>query len=181
MNIYGKIGFIFVAFAFLSSGFLSGIGAEEHKLGYADFLVVYHSYYKTKQEDVRLKEEGEDLQKEIDKDEEEIKTLERKIESGLLTEEKKKEVKNQIKKKGEALSRKIRRLNFRISGQRKKVVEELVRELREKIQTFGAQEKYKLIFDGKDLLYADTALNITPQIVGYINQDQPISEEAREE
>jgi len=181
MKIKGKTVLTFVAFVLLVTGFIPQIGAEENKIGYADFLVIYHSYYKTKQEDTLLKKEGDSLQKEIDKDEEKIKILEKKIESGLLTEEKKKEIENQIKEKREALMKKARKLNFRMSEQRRKVVEELVIELRKKVQTFGTQEKYKLILDGKDLIYADTALDITRQIVDYINQDQPVPEETNTE
>lgn len=144
-----------------------GIG----KIGYADFLTIYHSYNQTKEEDKRLKERGDELQKKIDAEREKISKLEKKMASGILSEEEKKKLTKEIEEAKRQVNRKIKDYNLEINSERRETIDKLIRQLRSKITRFGEEQGYTIIFDTKDLLFADTNLDLTKEIVDYVNRE----------
>lgn len=143
---------------------------EVRKIVYADFLTIYYSYNRTKEEDKKLKQKGDEIQKKIDAMKEEIKELEKKMDSGILSEEKKKRLAEEIEETKLRLNRKIKDYNLEIESERRETIDKLIQELRLKITEFGKERGFTLILDAKDLLFADTGLDVTKEIVDYINK-----------
>lgn len=145
---------------------------KEGKIGFADFLIIYHSYSQTKVEDERLKEKGSELQTKIDIEKAKIEELEKKMNSGILSEEEKEKLSKEIEDTKTQAKRKIQEFNLEIDSDRRQTIDKLIGELREKISRFAREEGYIMIFDKNELIFSDTSLDLTEEIVGYINNKE---------
>lgn len=167
---------VFSIFFFIVTGVLSeqtssnlkDTGAED--IVFADFLTVYHSYYKTKQEDEKLREKGQQLQAQIEKEREKIAELEKKMNSGILSEEEKNKLQQDIEEAKRKASREIQEFNLEIESERQNVIDKLIAELRGKISDFGKERGYTVILDKSEVLFSDEDLDVTKDMVDYVNK-----------
>jgi len=141
------------------------------KIGFADFLIIYHSYSQTKVEDERLKEKGLQLQKKIDADKNKIIEIEKRINSGILSEEEKENLNKEIEELKAQITKNIQEFKLEIASDEKQTIEKLIGDLRAKISNYGKEKSYTIIFDKNDLIFSDTQFDLTREIVDYINKD----------
>jgi outer membrane protein len=156
----------------LSAGKSSNVKEERGgKIGFVDFLIIYHSYSQTKVEDERLKEKGNELQAKIDLEREKIAELEKKMDSGVLSEKEKEKLSKEIEDAKTQAQSKIQEFNLEINNDRKKTIDKLIEELKDKISRFGKENDYIMILDKNEPIFSDTSLDLTKEIVDYINKD----------
>jgi outer membrane protein len=142
-----------------------------NKMGFADFLTIYHSYSKTKIEDERLKEEGQELQGKIDVDKNKITELEKRMNSGILSEEEKENLGKEIEELKTQIAGNIQEFNVKIDSERRQAIDKLVADLKDKISNYGKEKGYVMIFDQSQLIFSDTRLELTQEIIDYINKN----------
>lgn len=141
------------------------------KMGFADFLTIYHSYFRTKKEDKRLNEKGNELQAKLELEKGKIAELEKKMNSGILSETEKGKLNKEMEDTKMQVSKKIQEFNLEIESDRRKTIDKLIEELREKISNFGKGKGYSMIFDKNELIFSDTSFDLTKEIVDYINKE----------
>ncbi len=141
------------------------------KIGVADFLIIYHSYSQTKAEDERLKEKGYELQEKIDADKNKITELEKRINSGILSEEEKENLNKEIEELKAQITKNIKEFNLQMDSERKQVIDKLIEDLRAKISNYGQEKGYVMIFDKNELIFSDTILDLTQEMVDYVNKN----------
>ncbi len=143
----------------------------ENKTGFADFLAIYHSYSQTKLEDKKLKEKGRELQEEINVDRDKISELEKKLNSGILSEKEKEVLDKEIEELKKQIARKIQEFNSKIDSERRQAIDKLIEELRLKISEYGKEKGYAMIFDQNELIFSDTRFDLTQEIIDYVNKN----------
>lgn len=174
--------FFAVSVCMLSAADLSKAGKQTtEKIGFADFLTIYHSYYPTKAEDERLKVKGNELQAKLDIEKGKIAELEKKMNSGILSEEEKGKLNKEMEDTKTQVSKKIQEFNLEIEGDRRKTIDRLIVELKEKISTFGKEKGYIMILDQNQLIFSDTSLDLTKEIVDYTNKDVSVPTDIKKE
>ena len=173
MGTKNKVVLTLVLFVFLSAsiGVLSQEKQKANKIGFADFLTIYHSYSATKVEDERLKEKGTEFQTQIDTEKVKIAELEKKMGSGVLSEEEKGKLSKEIEEAKTQISKKIQEFNLEIESDRRQTIDKLIGELRDKISVYGKEKGYSIILDKNQLIFSDTNLDITQEIVEYVNKE----------
>ncbi len=141
------------------------------KIGFADFLTIYHSYSRTEEEDERLKEKGNEIQAKLDLEKGKIAELEKKMNSGILSETEKGKLSKEMEEVKMQVNKKIQEFNLEIESDRRKTIDKLIEELREKISNFGKEKSYSMILDKNELIFSDTSFDLTKEIVNYINKE----------
>ncbi|HEX67701.1 MAG TPA: OmpH family outer membrane protein [bacterium] len=135
----------------------------------ADLLKVFQSYYKTKEADDYLKSKADELQKEIDVMRGEINDLDKLLKSGILSGEEKAKKTKEMEEKKRALQEKIKNSNLLMMEERRRKVEEILKELQEKVKEFAKKKGYKLIIDKKDVLFAEETVDVTEELIDFVN------------
>ena len=141
------------------------------KIAFADFLAIYHSYYKTKIEDNRLREKGIQLKGTIDTEKNKITELENRMNSGILSEEQKSKLSVEIEELKLKIENQLQEFKLELASDERQTIENLIGDLRAKISEYGKEKGYIMIFDKNDLIFSDTGLDITDEIVGYVNEN----------
>ncbi|MDD5454269.1 MAG: OmpH family outer membrane protein [Candidatus Ratteibacteria bacterium] len=141
------------------------------KFGFADFLTVYHSYSKTKIEDERLKAKGLEFQRKIDLDKDKISELEKKINSGVISEKEKEILNKEIEEIKTQITKNIKEFNSGIDSEQRQAIDKLIEDLRIKISNYGKEKGYIMIFDKNELIFSDTHYDLTREIVDYVNKN----------
>jgi len=139
------------------------------KIGFADFLTIYHSYSQTKAENERIKGKGMEFQAKIDIEKANIAELEKKMNSGILSEEEKGKLNSQIEDAKTQVNKKIQEFKLEIASDERQTIEKLIEELKEKISSFGKEKGYSMILDQNQLIFSDISLDLTKEIVDYVN------------
>ena len=147
------------------------INEPTKKIGFADFLMIYHSYSKTKLEDERLKKEGQEFQARIDADRDKITELEKKINSGILSEKEKDNLNKEMEELKTKVNQDIQEFKLKIENERKKTIDKIIEELRVKVSDYGKEKGYAMIVDRNELIFSDTNLDLTREMVEYVNKN----------
>jgi outer membrane protein len=140
-------------------------------MAFADFLLIYHSYYKTKLADEQLKKEGEEFQEKINADRDKMTALEEKVDSGILSEKEKESLNKEIGEIRMQITKNIQEFNAKIDNERKQEIDKLIEDLRAKLSNYGREKGYTMILDKNELIFSDPRLDLTKEIVDYINKD----------
>ncbi|MFH1548361.1 MAG: OmpH family outer membrane protein [Candidatus Omnitrophota bacterium] len=144
----------------------------EKKMGFADFLTIYHSYSQTKIEDERLKEAGSELQEKIDTDRNKIIELEKRMNSGILSEKEMGNLSKEVEELKTQITENIQKFNLKIDSDRRQTIDKLIEDLKVKLSNYGKEQGYAMIFDKNELIFSDTRLDITQEIIDYINKNK---------
>jgi outer membrane protein len=144
----------------------SNVRAAE-KFAYINLEKVFNEYQKTKDEEAKLTEEGKQKQKEIDAKIKEIDKLREDME--LLNEKEKEKRKAEIEKKMQELRQFDRQARADLMRKRDAIIREILTEIDNAIKEYGKSKGYTLIFNSRALLYKDEKLDITDEIIKYLN------------
>jgi len=162
------IVFIF-SFFFLSS---TCHGADELKIGYVNFSVLFEDYYKTKKAEAELKDEADKKQEGIKEIRVEINNIQKKLGSGVLKQEEKDKQKVVLEQKALQLNRVIRESKRELEVKREKAIRGIIKDIEAVIREYSEKNGYTLVMENRDLLYADKKLDITKQIEGLLKKKE---------
>lgn len=156
-----------VSFGLIFSGINFSYAAANYKIGYVDLAKVFDEYERTKESDKILEKKANERQAQRDKSVEEIKKLKDAAEllNTKAKEEKQKLVDEQIQK----LQEFDREVGTGLKKEKDEMLRDILKDIDKVVGEYGKSEGYTLIMDDRFLLYKDTQLNITDQIIKILN------------
>ncbi|MFH1904796.1 MAG: OmpH family outer membrane protein [bacterium] len=138
--------------------------ADELKIGYVNFSVLFEDYYKTKKAEAELKTEADKREERIKEIREEINNIQKKRGSGVLKQEEKDKQKGVLEQKALQLNRVIRESKRELEVKREKAIREIIKDIEAVIREYSEKSGYTLVMGNRDLLYVDKKLDITKHI-----------------
>ena len=158
-KLYASI-FLF-SFFFLSS---TCHAADELKIGYVNFSVLFEGYYKTEKAETELRKEADKRQERVSEIQEDIKNIQKKLGSGVLKQEEKDKQKDALEQKALQLNKVIRESKRELEVKREKAIREIIKDIEDVIGKYSKKNGYTLVVGDRDLLYVDKKLDITKHI-----------------
>ena len=152
----------------MSTILISSIIEAADKFACVDLEQVFNEYQKTKDEEAKLTKIGEEKQKDIDSKLKEIDRLKEKMD--LLSEKEKEKVKVELDKKMEGLRQFDRQVRTDLMRQRNEIIEGILQEINKIIEDYGKSKKYTIMFNSRALLYKNKDLDITAELIEYLNK-----------
>lgn len=159
--------FIFLVAFFVMCSFCSVSFAKEIKIGYLNFLEVFNEYKKTKDYDETLNKKAEVKEKELKVKESEIEKMQSKL-NVLKDKEKEKEQKNVEKAAQEFLQLKRQSL-IDLKKEKDEKMKEIIEDIDKAIKDYSKKNNFDLVVHGSAVLYGDSAMDITQDILKIIN------------
>lgn len=156
---------------FLLAVFFSLKAGETENVVCADLMKVFQSYKGTQEADAYLKAKAEDLQKSIDALKGEISSLDKLLKSGILSREEKEKKSKEMEEKKKELENKIKTSNLMMMQERRKKVEEILKDIEKKVAEYARKKGYRIILDKKDILFVEEGLDITDDLIKFINEN----------
>ncbi len=158
----------------LSCFFLSSAcyAADELKIGYVNFSVLFEGYYKTEKAEAELKKEADKKQEKIKEIREEINNIRKKLGSGVLKQKEKDKQKGILEQRSLQLNRIIRESKRELEVQREKAIKEIIKDIEAVIKEYSEKRGYTLVIGNRDLLYADEKLDITKHIEDLLKKEE---------
>ena len=141
--------------------------AGEATIATIDLSRAFDEFEKTKASDKVLEAKGSEKKAERDKKVTEIKKL--KEEFDLLSEEGKREKQAIIDQKVKELQEFDREVRDALRGERDQMVRDILREIDQVIQSYGAEKGYTMILNDRVLLYKEKSLDVTEEIIKRLN------------
>ncbi len=149
-------------------GWLNFGFAEDMKLGYINLKKVLDDYDKVRDGEDELLKEAEKKNDQREKLVKEIKTLREKID--LLQDSQKEKKQQELDEKVKELQDFTYQTRASLRQDRDKKFREIMKEVQEVIEEYGQSRNYNIIIDDTLLLYKDTALDVTGDIVKALNK-----------
>lgn len=145
---------------------------ENLKVGYVDVGAVLDRYAKRQELEKALEKEKQTKQKEIDEKLKEMEKLEKELEAkaSLLKEEEKQQREKIIKEKRKEHLRLFQQSQLEIRDWALQQQREIFKEIQEAIRSYGQENNYTLILDGREVLYGLEELDLTDQIINLLNK-----------
>ena len=138
--------------------------ADELKIGYVNFSVLFEGYYKTEKSEAELRKEADKRQAEVSEIREDINNIQKKLESGVLKQEEKDKQKGVLEQKVLQLNKVVRESKRELEVKREKAVREIIKDIEVVINDYSKKNGYTLVVGNRDLLYVDKKLDITKHI-----------------
>ncbi len=138
--------------------------ADELKIGYVNFSVLFEGYYKTEKSEAELRKEADKRQAEVSEIREDINNIQKKLESGVLKQEEKDKQKGVLEQKVLQLNKVVRESKRELEVKREKAVREIIKDIEVVINDYSKKNGYTLVVGNRDLLYVDIKLDITKHI-----------------
>lgn len=145
------------------------LSAEEiSKIGFINVTKVFDDYKKTEDAEQRLKAEGEKKNSEREKLVNKINKLRDEVELlSVETREKKQKDLNDMMRQLQDFDRDVK---TDLRRKRDDDMREILKEIYEVINDYGAKNGYDIIFDDRVLIYADDAIDITDEVLNVLNK-----------
>ena len=156
MKKYFSLMVVAAALLFSSNAFATGIA-------YVDVAEVFDNYQKTKDQDLSLKNVGEQKEKERAALVKDARQLE--DEMSLLAKDARQQKQEQLIEKKRQLEDFDREVRRQLGESREKVVREIFQDIDATIADFGKAKGYDFILNDRVLLYRNPALNITKAVL----------------
>lgn len=141
--------------------------AAETKIGYVSIARVFEGYQRTKNSDAVLEKKGQQKEAELEGRVSELKKLRQNLE--LMADDAKDVKAREIEEKADELQR-FRNATARDLGrERDRIAKELLKDIQQVIEQYGAKNGYAMILDDRSLLYGQQVYDITDQILQMLN------------
>ncbi len=147
---------------FVSAMFLSG-NVFAAGIAYVDVAEVFDNYQKTKDQDLALKNIGEQKEKERAKLVKDAREIEDQM--SLLAKDARQQKQEQLIEKKRQLEDFDREVRRQLGEGREKVVREIFQDIDATIAEYGKAKGYDFILNDRVLLYRNQTLNITKDIL----------------
>lgn len=147
----------------LTASFLFAGNSFAGMIAYVDVAEVFDNYQRTKDQDLALKNIGEQKEKERAELVKALRQLE--DEMSLLSKEARQPKQEQLIEKKRQLEDFDREIRRQLGESREKVVREIFQDIDTTIAEYGKAKGYDFILNDRVLLYRNPALNITKDIL----------------
>ena len=141
--------------------------AQELKLGYVDLAKVFDSYERTKRSDAALEQKGKQKEAELETRMNELRKLRQNLE--LLSDDARDQKQREIEEKSDELQRFRKNTARDLSRERDQVAKEILREIQQGITEYAKSNGYTLILDERSLLYGQSAIDVTDDVLKILN------------
>ena len=158
---------------FLIAGFLGALAlmpssaSAEGKMAYVDLSRLFDEYHKTVEYDKALEAKHKGVQEEHDAKVAKIREAEGKL--SLLTDEKNKNLQNEMETMKNDLLQFDRQKQEDLTKERNEKIREILLEIENKVSEFAKDGKYSLILNDRVLIYGDQTMNVTEDILKILN------------
>ena len=146
----------------------TGIGfAQSEKVGFVDLSRSFDEYSKTKDFDKELEAKGDVRQDQREKLVKEIRRMRDELE--LMNERAKETKEVDIEAKIKSLQEFDQEAKTELTKERDDMVRDILKEMNAVIREYGDQNGFSIILNDRVLLYGNSALDITDDIIGILN------------
>ena len=146
----------------------TGIGfAQGEKVGFVDLSRSFDEYSKTKDFDKELEAKGDVRQDQREKLVKEIRRMRDELE--LMNERAKETKEVDIEAKIKSLQGFDQEAKTELTKERDDMVRDILKEMNAVIREYGDQNGFSIILNDRVLLYGNSALDITDDIIGILN------------
>jgi outer membrane protein len=143
---------------------------EKAKIGYVDLSRLFDEYHKTKEYDKVLEEKSKAFEKERNDKIEKIKEAQGKL--ALLADDKKKQMEQDVEKMKAELLEFDRQKKTDLTKERNEKIRDILLEIEKIVSDFAKKEGYSVILNDRVLIYGETGLNLTEQVLKSLNDSQ---------
>ncbi len=148
---------------------VSGVQAKDaDKIGYVDLSRLFDEYYKTKEYDKVLEAKHKEFEKERNVKIEQVRESQGKL--GVLTDEKKQELEEEIEKMKANLLEYDRQNKTDLTKERNEKIREILLEIEKIVSDYAAKKEFTLILNDRVLIYGDQTINLTESILSILNE-----------
>ena len=140
------------------------------KLGYVDLSRLFDEYYKTQEYDTALESQHKNFEDERNGKIESIRESQGKL--GLLNEEKKAELEEQIEKMKAELLEFDRQKKADLTKQRNEKIREILLEIENEVSAYAEKEGFSMILNDRVLVYGNPVIDLTEKILEKLNTRQ---------
>lgn len=163
---YLTIGLAAIFLLILSSGPVSSESSE--KIGYIDISRAFDEYQKTKDLDRELEKKGDAKQEERERIVKEIRKMREELELLNKPAQEKKEA--DIETKIKMLQEFDQEAKTDLVKERDNMVRDILKEMDDVIKEYGIKEGYSIILNSRVLLYGESNMDITNEIIKILNE-----------
>ncbi|MDP2921323.1 MAG: OmpH family outer membrane protein [Candidatus Omnitrophota bacterium] len=159
----GILGFIFI---FLFAGL--GFSEPQGKIGYIDLSRSFDEYQKTKDFDKELEKKGDMKQEEREKLVQEVRKMREELE--LMNKSAREKKETDIESKIKSLQEFDQDAKVDLTKDRDNMVKDILKEMSDVIKEYGEKNGYSIIVNDRVLLYGDSGMDITNEIIKILNE-----------
>ena len=144
-----------------------GFAADKSKFGFVDLSRLFDEYYKTQEYDKVLEGETKGFEEERNTRIEKIREAQGKL--GLLKEDKKAELEEEIEQMKADLLEYDRQQKADLTKERNEKIREILLEIENVVSDHADKEGYALIFNDRVLIYGNESIDLTENILTILN------------
>ena len=158
-----------IILSFMCVSLFSGLAFAESqgKIGYIDLSRSFDEYQKTKDLDKELENKGDMKQQEREKLVQDVRTMRGELELMNKNSREKKEA--DIEAKIKSLQEFDQEAKTDLTKDRDNMVKDILKEMSDVIKEYGAKNGYSIIVNDRVLLYGDSAMDLTNEIIKILN------------
>lgn len=149
---------------------LASPALAKDKLGYVDLSRLFDEYYKTQNYDASLESQHKNFEQERNTKIEAIREAQGKL--GLLNEEKKAELEEQIEQMKADLLEFDRQKKADLTKERNEKIREILLEIENEVSSYAEKEGFSMILNDRVLVYGNPVIDLTEQILKMLNSQQ---------
>lgn len=142
--------------------------AEELNLGFVNLKKVLDEYEKVKEGEGQLLKEAEEKNNQREKLVKEIKNLREKLD--LLKDKRKEKKQQELEEKVKKLQDFTYETRAGLRQKRDEKFREIMKEVKDVLEEYGQSHNYNIIIDDTLLLYKDSNLDVTEDVIKILNQ-----------
>lgn len=146
---------------------LASPALAKDKLGYVDLSRLFDEYYKTQDYDSALETQHKGFEEERNSKIEAIREAQGKL--GLLNEDKKAELEEQIEKMKADLLEFDRQKKADLTKERNEKIREILLEIENEVSSFAEKEGFAMILNDRVLVYGDPMIDLTEKVLEKLN------------
>lgn len=161
---------IFVFSLLMVSLIFSPAVAEDIKIGYVDLSRLFDEYYKTQDYDKTLEARSRTFEEERNDRIEKIREAQGKL--GLLKEDKRLELEEEIEQMKADLLEYDRQEKADLTKERNEKIREILLEIEKIVSDYAEKEKYSVILNDRVLIYGNETINLTENILSRLNSEK---------
>ena len=154
-----------VAFLFLAAG--NVFAESQGKIGYIDLSRAFDEYQKTKDFDKELEGKGDMKQQEREKVVQDIRKMREELE--LMNKNAREKKETDIESKIKSLQDFDQEAKTDLTKDRDNMVKDILKEMSDVIKEYGEKNGYSIIVNDRVLLYGDSGLDLTNEIIKILN------------
>lgn len=162
-----KLSTVILAGIFISCMITPLCAESQGKIGYIDLSRLFDEYQKTKDFDKELEAKGDMKQDEREKLVQEIRKMREELELMNKSAREKKEA--DIESKIKALQEFDQEAKMDLTKERDNMVKDILEEMSGVIKEYGQKNGYSVIVNDRVLLYGDSGLDLTGEIIKILN------------